>query len=221
MARLIKRYDNRKLYDTEASSYVSQRDIAQMVRRGETVRILDNSTGEDLTAQTLTQIILEEGKETGSLLPTEMLHGLLRRGSQALDQAFGQALDQGARQMGQGLSQVKSSLNDLLQQSFSRLNRLTHGSGGARSSEVDALHDQLAHLEARLADVLDRIEDDQPEDDQPEDDQPEDDQPEDDQPEDDQPEDDQPDGERRTADGTKTPAKEKPAASEPTPANEP
>ena len=160
MARLIKRYDNRKLYDTEASSYVSQRDIAEMVRAGETVRIVDNSSGEDLTAQTLTQIILEEGKEGGhGLLSSDLLHGLLRRGSQALDQ--------GVAQVGQGLSQVKSGLDELVQQSLTRLNRLTRSPDEARSSEVEALHEQLSHLEARLTEVLDRVEEDQPEENRP------------------------------------------------------
>ena len=153
MARIIKRYENRKLYDTEASSYVSQKDIAEMVRHGETVRIVDNPTGEDLTAQTLMQIILEEGRENGrGLLSTEMLHGLLRRGSKAFDQ--------GVSQVNQSLIQVKNGLDDLVQQSLSRLNRLTRHSDDARSSEVEALHDQLAHLEARLAEVLDRVEED-------------------------------------------------------------
>ena len=152
MARTIKRYDNRKLYDTEASSYVSQKDIAEMVRGGETVRIVDNTTGEDLTAQTLTQIILDEGKDGGhGLLPSDLLHGLLRRG--------GQALDQGVSQVGQGLSQVKSGLDELVQQSLSRLNRFTRASDEARSSEVEALHEQLSRLESRLAEVLDRVED--------------------------------------------------------------
>ena len=158
MARIIKRYDNRKLYDTEASSYVSQRDVAELVRDGETVRIVDNSTGEDLTAQTLTQIILEEGKEHGhGLLPTDTLHGLLRRGGEAA----GHALGEGARQVGQGLAQVKSNLDDLVGQSLARLNRLTRSDAEdeARASEVEALHDQLARLEARLAEVLDRVED--------------------------------------------------------------
>lgn len=162
MARTIKRYDNRKLYDTEASTYVSQSDIAELVRDGETVRVVDNATGEDLTAQTLTQIILEEGKERGDgLLPTETLHGLLRRGSQAAGQAFDQTLGEGARQVGRRLGEVKKSAGDLVQQSFAQLNRLARGeSAGARAEEVEALREQLARLEARLAEVLDRAEED-------------------------------------------------------------
>lgn len=155
MARIIKRYDNRKLYDTEASSYVSQKDIAAMVRRGETVRVIDNTTGEDLTAQTLTQIILEEGKESGTLLPTDTLHGLLRRGGQAL---------------GQATEQVKSGLDELVQQSLSRLNRLARS---PRSGEVEQLRDQLARVEEQLAQVLGRVEENGAEDKKAEDTKPE------------------------------------------------
>ena len=73
MARLIKRYENRKLYDTEASAYVSLADVAALVRRGETVEVIDKATGKDLTAQILTQIILEEGKHGQSAISTEVL----------------------------------------------------------------------------------------------------------------------------------------------------
>ena len=162
MARTIKRYDNRKLYDTEASSYVSQKDVAELVRDGETVRVVDNSTGEDLTAQTLTQIILEEDKERGhGLPPTETLHGLLRRGSEAAGQALDQTLGEGARQVRRRLEQVKKGADDLVQQSIAQLNRFARGeSAGARPEDIEALREQLARLEARLADVLDRVEED-------------------------------------------------------------
>ena len=85
MARLIKRYGNRKLYDTEASAYVSLADIAALVRRGETVEVVDKATGKDLTAQILTQVILEEGKRGNNAISTEMLHDLVRRSNAMID----------------------------------------------------------------------------------------------------------------------------------------
>ncbi len=60
MSRLIKRYGNRKLYDTQESRYVTLEVIASLVKQGEEVRVLDNDSGEDLTAVTFAQIILEE-----------------------------------------------------------------------------------------------------------------------------------------------------------------
>ena len=59
-SRVIKRYANRKLYDTQHSRYVTLEQIAEMVREGEDVRIIDNTSKEDLTSVTLAQIILEE-----------------------------------------------------------------------------------------------------------------------------------------------------------------
>src|SRR5512135_361111 len=70
---LIKRYANRKLYDTEAKRYVTLEDLAGFVRQGEDVRVVDHATGEDLTSQTLFQIIFEEEKKIGGLLPQVFL----------------------------------------------------------------------------------------------------------------------------------------------------
>jgi polyhydroxyalkanoate synthesis repressor PhaR len=62
-ARIVKRYANRKLYDTRDSRYITLQQIAELVRDGEEVRIIDNRTKEDLTDVTLAQIIYEEQKE--------------------------------------------------------------------------------------------------------------------------------------------------------------
>ena len=59
---IIKRYPNRKLYDTAAKQYVSLDGIAAMIRRGDEVQVVDHATGEDLTTLTLTQIIVEQEK---------------------------------------------------------------------------------------------------------------------------------------------------------------
>src|SRR6266403_2938667 len=66
-ARTIKRYANRKLYDTRDSRYVTLDHIAAMVRAGDDVRVVDNTTRSDLTTATLAQIIFEEEKKTPKL----------------------------------------------------------------------------------------------------------------------------------------------------------
>jgi polyhydroxyalkanoate synthesis repressor PhaR len=83
MARLIKRYDNRKLYDTEGKRYVSLEDIAALVRAGEEVEVTDNTTGDDLTAQTLAKVILEANAGRG-LPQAQFLHEILRAGGKAV-----------------------------------------------------------------------------------------------------------------------------------------
>lgn len=76
--KLIKRYSNRKLYDTERSCYVTLDEIAQMVRANEELQIIDNRTGEDLTTVTLAQIVLDEEKRSRKLLPLQSLQLMIR-----------------------------------------------------------------------------------------------------------------------------------------------
>ena len=75
---IIKRYPNRKLYDTDAKQYITLEGIAELIRRGEEIRVVDNTNGEDLTAVTLTQVIFEEEKKRSSLLPNSLLTGLIQ-----------------------------------------------------------------------------------------------------------------------------------------------
>lgn len=80
MIRLVKRYGSRKLYDTEESRYVSLEEIGDWVRNGQEVQVKDNSSGEDVTAQTLALVILEEGRRGSSFFTPDLLHQLIRRG---------------------------------------------------------------------------------------------------------------------------------------------
>jgi polyhydroxyalkanoate synthesis repressor PhaR len=76
--RLIKRYSNRKLYDTSASRYVKLDDILQMVMDGEDVKIIDNNSGRDLSGITMAQILFEELKKKKGLVSFTALKNLLR-----------------------------------------------------------------------------------------------------------------------------------------------
>jgi polyhydroxyalkanoate synthesis repressor PhaR len=75
--RIIKRYSNRKLYDTKDSRYVTLLQIAEMVRGGEEVQIIDNNTKDDLTEITLAQIIYEEQKAHSRNVPLQTLKDLI------------------------------------------------------------------------------------------------------------------------------------------------
>lgn len=75
---IVKRYPNRKLYDTRAKQYITLEGIAELIRQGEEVQVIDHSSGEDLTALTLTQIIFEQEKKKSGLLPNSVLTGLIR-----------------------------------------------------------------------------------------------------------------------------------------------
>ena len=99
--------------------------------------MVDNATGQDITAQTLTQIILEEGKSGQDVIPSDLLHVVLRRGGEVLDN---------------GLGQVRTMLDDLTQSSLGRLRQLVQG---PRKQEIDELRQQLRRLEHRLSVLLD------------------------------------------------------------------
>ena len=82
---VIKRYPNRKLYDTQARRYITLDEIAELIRRGEDIQVVDHSDGADLTAQTFSQIIFEQHKNRSSFLPQQILAALIQGGSQRLN----------------------------------------------------------------------------------------------------------------------------------------
>jgi polyhydroxyalkanoate synthesis repressor PhaR len=82
---VIKRYANRKLYDTEARRYVTLDDLADFIRKGEDVRVVDHVTGDDLTSITLLQVIFEEQKKIGGLMPQVLLTRLIRAGGNTMN----------------------------------------------------------------------------------------------------------------------------------------
>src|SRR5262244_691555 len=85
--RVIKRYANRKLYDTQRSRYVTLDQIAEMIRSGEDVKIVDNTSKEDLTSVTLAQIIFEEEKKQKSFLPLGAMRNIIQQGGEAIQEA--------------------------------------------------------------------------------------------------------------------------------------
>lgn len=132
MSRTIKRYENRKMYDTEKGRYISLKGIAKLIRSGEDVKVIDNTSGEDLTAQTLTQIILEEGKDGNNPFSSRLLHEAIRFSNEVLDES---------------VERVKDSVDDLLPHSLQRL------FSGQRVNEMEELKNRVASLESILNDL--------------------------------------------------------------------
>ena len=131
MIRLIKRYGSRKLYDTEESRYVSLEELASWIRNGQQIRVIDNRTADDVTPQTLTQIISEEGRKGTSLLPNDMLHDLIRIGEQAVSS---------------GVEQLHTSVDKLMQASIDRIGPVRRA-----REEMSRLRERLDELESSLA----------------------------------------------------------------------
>jgi polyhydroxyalkanoate synthesis repressor PhaR len=95
--RVIKRYANRKLYDTLESRYVTLEQISEMIRRGEEVKVIDNNSKEDLTSVTLAQIIFEEEKKQRSFLPLAALRNIIQSGGDSLHDLMSQISESAER----------------------------------------------------------------------------------------------------------------------------
>src|SRR5437016_11516826 len=85
---LVKKYGNRRLYDTDQSKYITLEELAETVRQGKDVRVVDAKTGEDLTTATLAQIIIE-WRGAARLLPQALLVQLIRMGDDSLAEFLG------------------------------------------------------------------------------------------------------------------------------------
>lgn len=84
---VIKKYENRRLYDTTNSRYINQDEVAQMLREGRDVQVVDAATGEDLTRLVLTQIIVEQAKTPGSAFPLDILRQMVMASSRATQES--------------------------------------------------------------------------------------------------------------------------------------
>ncbi len=83
---VIKKYENRRLYDTTSSKYVNLDEVAQIIREGEEVQVVDAKSGEDLTRVVLTQIIVDGAKDKDSALPTDLLRQMIMASGRAQQQ---------------------------------------------------------------------------------------------------------------------------------------
>lgn len=78
--KVIKRYQNRKLYDTHQSCYVTLEEISQMIKNGDDLRVIDNKTKNDITQATLTQLLYETERKAHAPVPVELLKEIIRKG---------------------------------------------------------------------------------------------------------------------------------------------
>jgi polyhydroxyalkanoate synthesis repressor PhaR len=110
---IVKRYSNRKLYDTEARRYISLAEVAAMIRQGQDVRVLDHDSGRDLTSLTLFQILLGEEKRIGELLPQVVLTRLIQAGGDTFE-ALRERLLAAFDPQGHAEDEIRRRLEDLV-----------------------------------------------------------------------------------------------------------
>jgi polyhydroxyalkanoate synthesis repressor PhaR len=90
---LLKKYTNRRLYDTEKSIYVTLDYVGNIIRQGRQIVVLDAKTGEDVTASILTQIVFEESRKKHYLLPNPLLYLIIQHGENDLNEFFEKYLE--------------------------------------------------------------------------------------------------------------------------------
>jgi polyhydroxyalkanoate synthesis repressor PhaR len=154
---LIRKYSDRRLYDTGASRYVKLEDIASMVREGKEVRVVDERTGKDLTHIVLTQIIVEDAKQRQIALPLQLLTQIVRASDQATHDFLSWYLDstldlyqKAQKTVHTRLSEAKNAVSTPLD--YVR-NLLAGDSWPAapEGGEVEQLRRRVEELQARLA----------------------------------------------------------------------
>src|SRR5271166_5933569 len=152
---VIKKYANRRLYDTSASRYINLEDIAALVRNGKQVQVVDASRGEDLTRVTLTQIIVEDARGQPSGLPLELLRQLIiasdRVGQEFIMWYLNSAFDAYKKvqsSLQTRLSEMQSAALSPLQAVKSLLQNAGAEKTGDSGDEVRELRQRIAELEA-------------------------------------------------------------------------
>ncbi|MEN8184739.1 MAG: polyhydroxyalkanoate synthesis regulator DNA-binding domain-containing protein, partial [Myxococcota bacterium] len=108
MAVLIKRYANRKLYNTATSRYITLKGIGELIEAGDEVRVIDNESGEDITSITLSQILVDTERSNRSV-PGNLLSELIHRGGDVL-----YALRRGVGDASDGLEEFQTNLRKML-----------------------------------------------------------------------------------------------------------
>jgi polyhydroxyalkanoate synthesis repressor PhaR len=154
---VIKKYANRRLYDTSGSRYINLEDIAARVRNGKDLQVVDAKTGEDLTRVTLTQIIVEDAKGQPTGLPLELLRQLIvasdRVGQEFIMWYLKSAFD--AYQKVQSsvqsrLSEVQSAALSPLQMVRNLVSGPSQENPAEGSGELQELRQRISELEGRL-----------------------------------------------------------------------
>src|SRR5215510_3816443 len=147
MAYVIKRYSNRKLYDTQESRYVTLEEIEEMIRAGKEIAVVDAASGEDLTSVTLAQIILENERNHRATLPTAFLHQLIKHG-----EAWQDFVQRSMKSSLEGIVSSQREMERIFQDWASR------AGWGMSAPRVEPRRDEVSTLRERLRSLEERLE---------------------------------------------------------------
>jgi polyhydroxyalkanoate synthesis repressor PhaR len=160
----IKKYANRRLYDTESSAYITLDRLAEMVREGREFEVIDAKSGEDITRQVLTQIIVDEESRAGStMLPVNFLKqiiGLYGNSMQGVVPQYLEAAMDAFKRNQQALGQAfsGSSFADLAKQNMSMFEGASRAFTETVKKAAPASEKELSELRAELAKLQEKVE---------------------------------------------------------------
>jgi polyhydroxyalkanoate synthesis repressor PhaR len=128
MTTLIKRYSNRKLYNTETSRYITLKGIAELIEHGDEVRVIDNETGEDITSIALSQILVDSERSQRAV-PGSVLSDLIQKGGDAL---YG-ALRRGVEDASDGIGDLQRNVRRAIKTREDEAQRIREAWGETRA----------------------------------------------------------------------------------------
>ena len=151
---IIKRYENRKLYDSSRSTYVTLEEIAALIREGREIRVVDAKTGGDLTKSTLALIILEGERHKKNLLPLSFMYQLIKYG-ESVQSVFQEYLSTGLDAFLASQQEAQKRLREWAEQRLGKDSRsdsqkVSADREASLKDEVDRLKQKLDELERRL-----------------------------------------------------------------------
>ena len=165
----IKKYANRRLYDTESSAYITLDKLAGMIREGRDFEVVDAKTGDDITHQVLTQIIVEEEARGGTMLPVNFLRQLIGLYGGSMQSAVPQYLDAAMDAFAKNQEAMREALKgnfggatvfaDLAKRNMAMFEQAGRAFTGGpakkdtdqdRTSDVEKLRAELAALQAKV-----------------------------------------------------------------------
>ncbi|GAC1578769.1 MAG: polyhydroxyalkanoate synthesis repressor PhaR [Sphingomicrobium sp.] len=164
----IKKYANRRLYDTESSSYITLDRLATMIREGREFEVLDAKSGEDITHQVLTQIIVDEEARGSTMLPVNFLRQLIGLYGGSMESAVPAYLDAAMDAFKSNQNAMRDAiaanpLADLAKRNMAMFEEATSvmrpkprlSTPEGESSEIEKLRAELASLQAKVDRLVD------------------------------------------------------------------
>lgn len=160
---IIKKYANRRLYNTESSSYITLEHLAEMVRNKREFKVVDAKSGEDITHNVLTQIIMEEEASGKSMLPVNFLRQLIGMYGDSMQSMVPQYLEASLEAFERNQSQFRDAMtgalagNPFAEMTKRNMELFTAAAGGRKAEAEGDTKAELAEVKAQLAALQEKL----------------------------------------------------------------